>query len=391
MGLTGSKTCGMRRFALYDTIVVGARCAGAPTAMLLARAGYRVLLLDRCRFPSDSMRAHYIHPTGVAKLRDWGLLGHVLATGCPPIHTRTTDLGDFPLAEAPSPADGVDFELAPRRIVLDAILVEAAVAAGAELREGFAVTDLLTDGSRVIGIRGRINGREVAPERARLVIGADGLHSLVARAVVAPITDIRPALTCAYYSYWNSVPLTGAEVAFRPRRVVLAFPTNDRLSCVAVQSPVSEFAAFRADIEDSFHRALDDAAPGLAARVRVGQRVERWRGTADLPNVVRTPFGPGWALVGDAGYHKDPVTAQGISDAFRDSVLLTDAIDDGFSGREPMLRALAGYERRRNEAALPLFEQACARAAFTPFPPTVFAARAAQRTEDSSTSMQLVR
>jgi len=208
---------------------------------------------------------------------------------------------------------------------------------------------------------------------------------------VAPITDIRPALTCAYYSYWNGVPLTGAEVAFRPRRVVLAFPTNDRLSCVAVQSPVSEFAAFRADIEDSFYRALDDAAPGLAARVRVGQRVERWRGTADLPNVVRTPFGPGWALVGDAGYHKDPVTAQGISDAFRDSVLLTDAIDDGFSGREPMLRALAGYERRRNEAALPLFEQACARAAFTPFPPAVLAARAAHRTEDSSTSMQLVR
>lgn len=194
---------------MYDAIVVGARCAGAPTAMLLARAGYRVLLLDRCRFPSDSMRAHYIHPPGVAKMRDWGLLERVLATGCPAIRTRTTDLGDFPLAEPPAPADGVDFELAPRRVVLDAILAEAAVAAGAELREAFAVTGLLTDGVRVTGIRGRTNGGAAVAERARLVIGADGLHSLVARAVVAPTAHIRPALTCAYYSYWSGIPLTG--------------------------------------------------------------------------------------------------------------------------------------------------------------------------------------
>lgn len=371
---------------MYDAIVVGARCAGAPTAMLLARAGYRVLLLDRCRFPSDSMRAHYIH----AKIRAWGLLERVLATGCPPIRTRTTDLGDFPLAEPPAPADGVDFELAPRRVVLDAILVEAAVAAGAELREAFAVTELLTDGVRVTGIRGRTNGGAAVPERARLVVGADGLHSLVARAAMAPTAHIRPALTCTYYSYWSGVPLTGAEVAFRPRRVVLAFPTNDSLTCVAVQSPVAEFAAFRADIEGSFYGALDEAAPGMAARVRAGQRAERWRGTADLPNVVRTPYGPGWALVGDAGYHKDPVTAQGISDAFRDAALLAEAIDAGLSGRQPMLEALASYEQRRDEAALPLFEQACTRAAFAPFPPAVLAARAAHRTEEGSASRQRV-
>lgn len=175
-------------------------------------------------------------------------------------------------------------------------------------------------------------------------------------------------------------------MAFRPRRVVLAFPTNDSLACVAVQSPVAEFAAFRADIEGSFYRALDEAAPDMAARVRA----ERWRGTADLPNVVRTPYGPGWALVGDAGYHKDPVTAQGISDAFRDAALLAEAIDAGFSGRQPMPRALAGYERRRDEAALPLFEQACARAAIAPFPPAVLAARATHRTEEVSTSRRLV-
>ncbi len=375
---------------MYDAIVVGVRCAGAPTAMLLARADYRVLLLDRCRFPSDSMRAHYIHSPGVARMRDWGLLERVLATGCPSIRTRTTDLGDFPLAEPPTSADCVDFELAPRRVILDAILVEAAVAAGVELREAFAATDLLTDGVRITGIRGRTNGGAAVAERARLVVGADGLHSLVARAVVAPTTHIRPALTCAYYSYWSGVPLTGAEVVFRPRRVVLAFPTNDSLTCVAVQSPVAEFAAFRADIEGSFYRALDEAAPDMAARVRAGRRAERWRGTADLPNVVRTPYGSGWALVGDAGYHKDPVTAQGISDAFRDAVLLAEAIDTGFSGRQPMLQAMAGYERRRNEVALPLFEQACARAAFAPFPPAVLAARATHRAEAGSTSRQLV-
>jgi flavin-dependent dehydrogenase len=362
----------------YDAIVVGARCAGSPTAMLLARKGYRVLLLDRVTFPSDTMRNHYIHRPGVVRLKRWGLLDQVAASNCPPIRQQTLDLGDFPLTRVAEPADGVDADYAPRRFVLDKILVDAAVAAGAELREGFTVQEVLAEDGRVVGIRGRWRGGAAVEERARIVVGADGLHSLVARSVQAPIDPARPSCAFTYYSYFGDVPIAGLEGTFLSTRVFIAFPTNDELACIAVEAPIAEFPTFRADIEGSFFRSLD-LVPGLADRVRAGRRAERWFGTADLPNFFRKPYGPGWALVGDAGYHKDPITAQGISDAFRDAELLAEAIDDEFAGRRPLEEALADYERRRNEAAWPLFEEACARAAFTPFPAEAYAARAARR------------
>src|SRR5690349_11462940 len=140
---------------MYDAIVVGARCAGSPTAMLLARKGYRVLLLDRASFPSDTLSVHYIHQPGVAALARWGLLETVIATGCPPVRQQRIDLGPFALVGAPSPADGIADAYAPRRTVLDTILIEAAAAAGAEVRQRFSVQEILMDGERVTGIRGR--------------------------------------------------------------------------------------------------------------------------------------------------------------------------------------------------------------------------------------------
>lgn len=363
---------------MYDVIVVGARCAGSPTAMLLARRGYRVLLLDRAAFPSDTYRNHFIQQTGVALLHRWGLLDRVAASNCPPIRAFITDLGDGPLVEPIESADGIDAAYAPRRVVLDAILAEAAVLAGAELRERFTVDELLWEDGRVVGIRGRDSDGSVVTERARLVVGADGAHSLVAKAVQAPQYNERPALTFAYYSYFSDVPLGGLEAWILPARAYINFPTNDGLSCVAIQAPVGGFQAFRADIEGNFFRALDEV-PLLAERVRAGRREERWYGTADLPNFFRRPYGPGWALVGDAGYHKDPILAQGISDAFRDAELLTEAIDAGFSGRAPVDDTLAAYEQQRNAAALPGYEANCASAALMPPPQEVFAYRAARR------------
>lgn len=359
---------------MYDAIVVGARCAGSPTAMLLARRGYRVLLLDRCAFPSDTYRNHFIQPSGVALLQRWGLLGRVAASNCPPIRAFITDLGDGPLAEPVASGDGPDAAYAPRRIVLDAILAEAAGAAGAELRERFTVQGLQWEADRVVGIRGRGQGGGGVAERARIVVGADGAHSLVARAVGASAYHARPALTYGYYSYFSAVPMDGGEVWIRPASAYINFPTNDGLTCVAIQAPVAGLRAFRADIAGNFFRALD-RVPKLAERVRGGTREERWYGTADLPNFFRTPRGEGWALVGDAGYHKDPILAQGISDAFRDAALLAEAID---AGRAPLDAALAAYQQRRDAAALPGYEASCAAAAFTP-PPEAFAARAAAR------------
>ncbi len=353
---------------MYDAIVVGARCAGSPTAMLLARKGYRVLLLDKAGFPSDTLSTHYIHQPGVARLARWGLLDKVAASNCPPARTMMLDLGPFALEGAPPPADGVAEGYAPRRTILDQILVDAAVAAGAELREHFSVDELLTDGERVTGIRGHATGGATVTEQARIVIGADGLHSPVARSVQAPVYNLTPALTCAYYTYWSDVPIQGGELYPRPDRMIVAAPTNDGQTLAIVFWPQADFHAVRADIEGNYLKALD-LAPGLAERVRAGTRSERFRGTADLPNFFRQPYGPGWALVGDAGYHKDPILAQGITDAFRDAELLTAALDAGFAGRQPLAAALAAYQRQRDEQAASGFQTTLQFAHLQPPPP----------------------
>src|SRR5262252_7480664 len=158
---------------MYDAIIVGARAAGAPTAMLLARKGHRVLLVDRASFPSDTLSTHYIHQPGVARLRRWGLLDRLVATGCPPSRSLTFDVGPFALAGTPPPSDGVAEGFAPRRTVLDSLLLEAAADAGAEVRTGFPVDELVFEDDAVVGIR---SGDTV--ERARIVIGADGRNSL---------------------------------------------------------------------------------------------------------------------------------------------------------------------------------------------------------------------
>jgi flavin-dependent dehydrogenase len=351
---------------VYDVIVVGARCAGAPTAMLLAQRGYRVLLADRATFPSDTLSTHFIKPPGVAMLRRWGLLDQVIASGCPPVPRFRFDYGPVVLAGSPPPLGGGVESYAPRRTILDAILVEAAARAGAEVRPAFRVDGVLTDGGRVAGIRGHARGGAAFSERARLVVGADGRRSLVARAVAAPAYRARPALTCAYYAYWDGVPAEREiEGYFLPRRVILVFPTNDGQLCVFLQWPRAEFGSVRADAEGHLWAAVAQV-PRLAGRLRAGRRSARLAGTGDLPNFFRTPYGPGWALAGDAGYHRDPLTAQGISDAFRDAQLLSEAIDAGLAGRQPLAGALAGYQRQRDEAATAMYELTCQRAALEP-------------------------
>src|SRR5689334_19714382 len=242
---------------MYDVIVVGARCAGSPAAMLLAQRGYRVLLADRATFPSDTVSTHFVKPPGVAMLRRWGLLAQVAASGCPPVRRFRFDYGPVVLAGTPPPLDGGAESYAPRRPVLDAILVQAAARAGAEVRTAFTVDGVLTDGGRVTGIRGHARGGAAVTERARLVVGADGRHSRVARAVAAPAYRAQPALTCAYYSYWSDVPFDGViEGYFLPRRAILAFPTNDGQVCVFVQWPRAEFGSVRADVEGQIGQAL---------------------------------------------------------------------------------------------------------------------------------------
>lgn len=344
---------------MYDAIVVGARCAGSPTAMLLARKGYRVLLVDRATFPSDIISTHVIWQPGVAQLKRWGLLKRVAASNCPAVCRNIFDVGDFAIAGSPPAADGVAEAYCPRRTVLDKILVDAAVEAGAELRENFSVQEIIVEAGRVKGIRGRSRSGSTVTEASRIIIGADGLHSLMARTIQSPTYNDQPPLACYYYSYWTGVPVQDIEYYARDGRVVVALPTNDRLALIGVGWTAKEFSEFRADIEGNYLKTLRELTPELADRVQRGKREERFVGTADLPNFFRKPYGSGWALVGDAGYHKDPVTAQGITDAFQHAELLADAIDAGFSGRQPLQDALADYERRRNEDVIHRYQLAC--------------------------------
>jgi flavin-dependent dehydrogenase len=364
---------------MYDAIIVGARCGGSPTGMLLARKGYKVLLVDRTTFPSDSMRNHVIRHHGVVQLHKWGLLDRVIDSGCPPIIKHTVDLGDFPLAGYAPPGDGVTAEYGPRRFILDKILVDAAAEAGAEVREGFSVLELLMEDGRVTGIKGKAKGGKPVTERARIVIGADGQHSMVARSVGAESYNEQPPATCGYFSYFSGIDCDGIEVYLRDKPAfLLAYATHYGLTCVATQVPVSNFPSFRADIEKAFMERIE-LAPELAERVKGGKREERFLGSADLPGFFRKPYGPGWALVGDAGYHKDPITARGISDAFRDAGLLAEAIDAGLSGKMPLEEAMAEYEKERNEAAMPTYAEASESAAFKPIPAMAYKIRAAVR------------
>jgi 2-polyprenyl-6-methoxyphenol hydroxylase-like FAD-dependent oxidoreductase len=351
----------------YDAIIVGARCAGSPTAMLLARSGYRVLLVDRATLPSDTISTHLIHPPGIAALERWGLLDAVLATGIPPINTYSFDFGPFTISGAPG-MDGTPVAYAPRRTVLDKVLVDAASEAGAEVRERFTIESLVLDDGRVVGVRGHSKGGETVTEHARVVIGADGRYSLVADTVGAEEYHEKPQLQVSYYSYWSGLPMNGRfESTVRPGLAFAAWPTNDDLTLVIAGRPIDEFEAVREDVESSFLETLE-VAPAFADRVRGAKREERFFGTA-VRGYFRKPFGPGWALVGDAGYNKDFITAHGIHDAFRDAELCATALDESFTGRKSFEDAMRDYQRRRDEQVLPMYEFTAELATLAPPPP----------------------
>lgn len=357
---------------MYDAIVIGARVAGAPTAMLLARSGYRVLLLDRASFPSDTLSTHQVQLPGCVQLKRWGLFDTVLATHPGIVRTVHFDAGATTLTGSYPMVDGVDFMVSPRRTRLDALLVAAAREAGAEVREEFGVQKLLWDDGRVVGVRGATKQGITVDEHARIVIGADGRHSLVAKSVAAPRYDEHPVLTCGYYTYFEGLPTSGGEMYARDRCMIGVWPTNENLTLIYVSEPITEFATFRTDVEAHYFAALE-RVPALAERVRQSRRVERILGTGEVANGYRRPYGPGWALVGDAGYVRDPITGYGISDAFRDAQLLADAIHAGLGGQQPMEAALASYERQRNQAAQPLYAFTLETARMRPFSPVQLA------------------
>ena len=252
--------------------------------------------------------------------------------------------------------------------MLDKLLVDAAAEAGAEIREGFTVEEVLIEDGRVVGIKGRSKGGETVTERARLVVGADGRYSLVAEAVRPEQYNERPPLLAGYYTYWSGLPMDGRfETYIRAHRGFAAAPTHDGLTLTVGGWPYAEFETNKKDVEGHFLKMFD-LAPEFAERVRGATREAPFAGAA-VSNFFRKPYGPGWALVGDAGYNKDPITAQGITDAFRDAELCATALDQTFTGARSFDDAMGDYQRTRDQHVLPMYEFTCQLATLEPPPP----------------------
>ena len=348
---TIAPTPGPRRGA-YDVIVVGARPAGASTALLLARAGLSVLVLDRGRYGTDTLSTHALMRGGVLQLARWGLLDRIVASGATPIRSVRFHYAHGGPTVAVSPADGVDALYAPRRTVLDPLLVDAALAAGAEVCYGVVVTGLVRDDrGRVTGVRARTHdGREVSVT-ARLVVGADGARSTVADAAGAGVT-LRGRSACAFtYGYWSGLETEGYELAYRTGVMAGFIPTNDGEVCVFAGSTPGRLGRGGRRVLDAL---VAQASPDMASRLAAASTSGVVRTFPGRPGLLRRAWGPGWALVGDAGSWKDPISTHGLTDALRDAELLARAVVAGAGDDVREADALDDYERVRDRLTAPL-------------------------------------
>ncbi|HEY7188213.1 MAG TPA: NAD(P)/FAD-dependent oxidoreductase [Vicinamibacterales bacterium] len=334
-----------------DAVVVGARCAGAATAMLLARSGARVMLVDKGLHGTDTLSTHALMRGAVLQLHRWGLLPSIVAAGTPAVRSTTFSYSEHDVVVPIEPRSGIDALYAPRRALLDRTLVNAAEASGVDVRYGVRVDDvILDDRGRVRGITAIVGGVRHRIE-ADIVVGADGLHSTIAQRVGAANTVEGRHATGVLYSYWENLSVDGYYWRFRPNGSIGAIPTNDGATCVFASIPSERFQSeIRHDPTSAYRRLIRDVSPVFEARLYGARRVEPVRGFGGQAGFIKQAFGPGWALVGDAGYFKDPLTAHGITDALRDAELLARAIV------QETPAALAEYETTRHDLSLRLFE-----------------------------------
>ena len=340
---------------MYDTIIIGARCAGSALALMLARSGLNVLVVERADFPSDTMSGHYIHPAGVSCLRRLGLMERLDATGTPALHRMTVDFGAVALTGTPRAApDGTVTGYAPRRYLFDQMLAEAAIEAGAAIHHGMTFRTPLFENERVVGITCVDRHGAGRNFKAKVVIGADGWLSRFAKSVGSETYNECPVTTCTYYAYWDGFDANHPHLFIRDGRFFVAVPTNHGQTFMAVAWPVAEFRHVRKDIDKAYRAAVSEV-PWIAERLQNARQVGQYIGTSNLDGFFRKPCGPGWALVGDAGYHKDPITAQGMTDALLHAEMLSQAIIEGLGGNLSLDSALTRYHLRRDESATPMY------------------------------------
>ena len=321
--------------------------------MLLARRGLRTLLVDRGRLTSDPLSTHALLRGGVLQLRRWGLLDEVIAAGTPPVKRSTFRYGDETAVMTLRPSSGVDALYAPRRTILDELLVRAAADAGADIRYQTRVTDVIVRRDAVVGVRADAGDGRAVELLAPLVVGADGVGSTIARCVGAPALRVGQHLSAMTYGYWADLETDGYEWTFRPNACSGIIPTNDGEACVfAAGSPGRIGIGGVGLIED----VIAEGSPDVAARLRRASPRSQARTWMGHRGYIRQSWGRGWALVGDAGCFTDPIGLHGTTDAFRDAELLSRAIVDAVGANVPFADALREYQATRDRLCEPLFD-----------------------------------
>lgn len=357
-----------------DVLVVGGRCAGAPLATWLARAGVSVAVADRATFPSDTLSTHVFQGGAIAALQRLGVLEEVLATGAPGVRHGRIRFGagdDVLEAEVPMPmpAPGLPAMLCVRRVALDEILHRAAAEGGAQMLDGWGFAEPLRDGDRVVGARLRTRDGLERSIRAGVVVGADGRNSTVARHVSASSYSVLPTERFGYFAYYEGVA-TGdppmIDIVRDDRLYGFGMPADAGLYLACVMPPAADYRDFAADIDAGWERELA-RLPRVGELAAGGSRVGRPRGLRPVDTFLRESAGPGWALVGDAGHFKDPSPGQGIADAMRQAERLSEEIAAGLAdGR--LDRRLAAWWRWRDRDAVERHEWAHAFGAAGPPP-----------------------
>ena len=349
----------------YDVIVVGARVAGSILATLLGQFGQRVLVLDKARFPSDTLSTHFFRAPALRVFEQLGLLEEVKSTA-PPLTVMWNYIDGHVLSE---PVDSVDehlrFFLCLRRITLDWILFQRARREpNVEIREGALVKELVWRDGRVAGVRW--NEPEGTREAsARVVVGADGLYSTIAKAINPAYETSFPVRRCMYYTYLqdlDSLEKPSAEHHFLGDTLTYVFPTDASLTLVAVTVPISEFPTFKKEPLKRMQAHLE-SLPLLAPRLRKAKVVAEAKGAGNIPCYQRVPYGPGWALVGDAHQIMDPWSGMGIDHAATHAALLADSLNRWLGEESSWETAMNEYHSQARQWSEKTYRRTCTYAA----------------------------
>lgn len=344
----------------FDAIIVGARVAGSLVATLLGERGHKVLLLDRAKFPSDSLSTHFFRAPSFRAFQAAGVLNEVLDTA-PPLRVNYNAIDGIVFAEPVDRPDDFPFYLCVRRITLDDILVRRAKAiASVEMKEGAVAQELLRDDNKVTGVRWKDEGG-LQEATGRVVVGADGIHSLVAKQTGAQIERQEPVNRAMYYAYYKDIePKEGpaAEFHFRGNRLVYCFPCDGNLTLLAASVPIRDFAEFRRDPEGRLEQELLEMT-ALRDRIKNAEREGPVRGTGSIPGILRVPYGDGWALAGDASMVIDPYSGQGIDQGSTGATYLARELNYYLAGDKEWQAAMQTYHQDRNEFSLKTYERTC--------------------------------